>query len=94
MEWPYLTLDIAENTTDEQVRKGYLRCVQACPPEKNAARFAAIQQAYELIRTEEARAELKLFGLPGEDSIAALIPERAELKKNIPMNIWLDELNR
>jgi len=94
MEWPYLTLDISENATDEQIRQAYLQKVRAFPPEKNGERFAAIQQAYALVNGREARSELKLFGLPcgDENSIADLFPESDEERKIIPMQIWLDEL--
>ncbi|MDQ6975118.1 MAG: DnaJ domain-containing protein [Mariprofundaceae bacterium] len=94
MEWPYLTLDIAENATDEQVRQAYVQKVQQYPPEKNGKRFSAIQQAYSLVNSKETRSALKLFGLPNgdENSIADLFPEPDEEMVIIPMCIWLKEL--
>ena len=94
MNWPYLTLELAENASDDDVRAAYQRKVRECPPEKDAQRFSAIQQAYDLVKTAEKRSELKLFGIPEQPAkLTDLVPDETHLRKNIPMDIWLKELN-
>ena len=94
MNWPYLILDLKETTTDAEVRSAYQRKVRECPPEKDAARFSEIRQAYELLKTKEARSHIKLFGLPEMPAtMIDLIPEETHLRKNVPMDVWIRELN-
>ena len=94
MNWPYLVLELNETTTDDEVRAAYQRKVRECPPEKDAERFSAIQQAYELLKTAEKRSEVRLFGLPENPTmIADLVPDESHLRQPIPMAVWLKELN-
>lgn len=94
MQWPYLVLDIPETVSDEDVRKAYQRKVRDCPPEHDAERFSAIQQAYDLVKDAECRARLKLFGLPERPgTLAELIPDASDQRNVIPRDVWLKELN-
>jgi len=92
VKWPYLVLNLPEETTDDDVRRAYLCEVRKCPPEKDPQRFSEIRQAYETLETREKRAHLRLFGLtPPPDSLAELIPTTDNSRSNIPMHIWLGE---
>ena len=94
MYWPYAVLELHENPTDEEVRKAYQKKVRECPPEKDAEMFSAIQQAYEQVKTAEARAHIKLFGVPEKpDKLADFFPEQPSKRNIIPMNVWLKEIN-
>ena len=94
MNWPYLILDLKETATDDEVRSAYQRKVRECPPEKDADRFSAIQQSYELLKTQDARSRIKLFGLPEmPGKLTDLVPDDKHLRKTVPMNVWLKELN-
>lgn len=93
MYWPYAVLELHESPTDAEVREAYQRKVRECPPEKDAERFSAIQQAYENLKTAEARAQIKLFGVPEKpEQLGDYIPEQRHVRNTIPMDVWLQEL--
>ncbi|HFE39365.1 MAG TPA: J domain-containing protein [Gammaproteobacteria bacterium] len=61
MSDPYHILGVSRNPTDDDVRQAYLAAIRRYPAEQNAARFQAIQHAYETIKTERLRVKLKWF---------------------------------
>ena len=67
--------------SDEEVAAAYHRKLRAFPPEEHPAEFAVISEAYEAVRTEADRIDLRLFGLvPAPDRAAELAEhERPEL---------------
>ena len=64
-----------EDLPDERVRQRYLQLIREFPPEQNPARFAAIREAYEKIRTLHARAKHRLFGAGAEETLDQIIEE-------------------
>ncbi len=93
MPCPYLTLGVAESATSEQIRRAYLRAARAHPPDREPRRFQAIHEAYERVRDEEARARLKLFGLPPEEltgPLSALVPGVTGERKPVGIDRWLE----
>ena len=58
---PYLILDVPRQTTDDEVRKAYLKAIRDCPPEQDSARFQRIQRAYDTIKTQRLRLKHGLF---------------------------------
>ena len=61
MSDPYLVLGIARGADDAAVRAAYLAAVRRHPPERDAARFAAVHRAFEALSTERLRLEHELF---------------------------------
>ncbi len=59
---PYLTLGIHERVSDAEVAAAYHRKLRSYPPEEHPAEFAVISEAYEAVRTEADRIDLRLFG--------------------------------
>lgn len=57
---PFHILGVSYGADDDAVRKAYLAAVRENPPDGNAERFGAIIEAYERIKTEEARARYHL----------------------------------
>ncbi len=93
MPCPYLTLAVAETATSGEIREAYLRAARAHPPDREPQRFQAIHEAYERIRDEEARARLKLSGLPASEltgPLADLVPGRPGERKSIGSDRWLE----
>lgn len=89
---PYMVLDIPEAAPPEKIRAAYLNGVRRFPPERDPVRFQALAEAYELIKDEESRARLRVFGLPGltdESRLADLAPETAKARARIGMESWL-----
>lgn len=59
---PYLTLGVGERVDDADVSAAYHAALRAFPPEEHPEQFARISEAYEAIRTEADRIDLRLFG--------------------------------
>ena len=80
MSDPYLTLGIHERVSDEDVMAAYHRKLREFPPEEHPEEFAYISEAYEAIRTEADRIDLRLFGeVPSPGRMAGLaLHERPE----------------
>jgi curved DNA-binding protein CbpA len=58
---PYLILGVDRDADDAGVERAYLDAIKRCPPERDAARFAAIRTAYEQLRTRRDRIGHALF---------------------------------
>lgn len=63
MIYPYEVLEVAEDAPQTEVRKAYLAKLREFPPEKSAEKFQQVTEAYEHIKDEVARANLKVFGM-------------------------------
>ena len=77
--YPYDILGVAEDSTDAVIRMAYLRLVHENSPEENPEKFQRISEAYNMIKDEESRARIELFGLPVKDisdcAVTDLLPE-------------------
>lgn len=70
---PYLTLGIQEMVSNEDVVNAYHKKLREFPPEEFPEQFAFISEAYEAIRTESDRVDLRLFGpVPSAERISEL----------------------
>jgi len=58
---PYRILDIARDADDATIRAAYLAAVRDCPPERDAARFAALRRAYDMLSNQRTRLQHALF---------------------------------
>lgn len=72
---PYLLLGVARGADDGAVRAAYLAAVRDCPPERDRARFEAIQAAYEQLKSRDRRLAYDLFdtSLPTLAEVAAAL---------------------
>lgn len=61
MRDPYLLLGLNDDADDAAVERAYRQAIKDCPPERDAARFQALREAYETLRTPRARLAHRLF---------------------------------
>ncbi|NEX17594.1 MAG: molecular chaperone DnaJ [Halochromatium sp.] len=58
---PFLTLGIEPDAEDATVEAAYRAAIKRCPPERDAAAFQALREAYERVRTRDDRIAYRLF---------------------------------
>lgn len=58
---PFLILGVAEEATDEEVKRRYLALVRVFSPERDPERFQAIRTAFEAIRSRRGRLRQRLL---------------------------------
>ena len=58
---PFDLLGVAEDASDDAIKKAYLQRVREHPPERDPDRFQAIRAAYEAIKTRKDRLSYRLF---------------------------------
>jgi curved DNA-binding protein CbpA len=61
MQTPFEILDVAEDASDESIKKAYLKRVREYPPEHHVEAFQHIPTAFERIQTEKQRRSHRLF---------------------------------
>jgi len=61
MKTPFDILDVAEDATDEAIKKAYLRKVRQYPPERAPKKFQDIRAAFEAIVSRKQRLKYQLF---------------------------------
>lgn len=73
MKNPWLVLGVPQEADDADVRRAYLELVRTFPPDRHPARFRAVQEAYEALKTKDRRVEYRLFNTcpPAETPLAA-----------------------
>ncbi|MCK4983313.1 MAG: DnaJ domain-containing protein [Victivallaceae bacterium] len=81
MLYPFEVLELQENASLKEIRKAYLRKLRVYSPEKAPEMFQAVSEAYEMLKDEESRARLELFGMPLNGNEAPEINDLLPLKK-------------
>lgn len=64
MKTAFDVLGVAMNADDHAIKKAYLKKVRTFPPSTAPDEFREIQDAYNYLKTERARAAYRLFHLP------------------------------
>ena len=86
---PFAVLGLDEDATDAAVRAAYLVAVRAHPPDRDPAGFQRIREAYDAIRDEDRRVELRLFGPPPLDRLEALREAFPDERRHVGPDPWL-----
>jgi curved DNA-binding protein CbpA len=86
---PFTTLGLDDTADDAAVRAAYLAAVRAHPPDRDPEGFQRIRAAYDAIRDEDRRLELRLFGPPPLDRLEALIDEFPDERRHVGPDLWL-----
>ena len=93
MAHPFITLDIKENASDEEIRKAYLRQIRQYPPESSPTEFQEINQAYMAIKDECSRAEFRLFGKVYEKvPLSSMLPKTYKKRNRVGIRNWINFL--
>jgi DnaJ domain len=58
---PFAILGVDENAGDEAIKQRYLALVRAYPPDREPDRFQEYRRAYEAVRGERERLQVKLL---------------------------------
>jgi curved DNA-binding protein CbpA len=61
MQTPFEILGVAEDASDEAIKKAYLKKVREYPPDHHVEAFQRIRGAFESIQTEKQRHQYRLF---------------------------------
>ncbi len=89
---PFAVLCVSHDASTEQISTAYYEGIRNHPPDRDPEGFKRIRAAYELLRDEESRAKLRLFGpapLPDWKDVLDLLPR--EMKFKGP-RLWLELL--
>ncbi len=91
---PFAVLGLPVDSDDAAIRRRYLELVRQFPPEKNPERFAAVRQAYDLLRDDPTRWHYRLFEAGQKESIEALIEELQcrSLRRRLSLKSLLSQL--
>ncbi len=81
---PYLVLNVPVTASDSEIRSAWLSAIQAAPPERDAVRFQAVQEAYTAIKDARSRARWEVFHeIPAADSPAAILAAHLALSGQV-----------
>jgi curved DNA-binding protein CbpA len=94
MRDPYLILGLAPDADDAAVERAYHDGIRRCPPERDAARFAALRAAYEQLRTRRDRLAHDLFDTTPPDAGDVLEKAAAVAAPGRPERALLEALLR
>ena len=86
---PFAVLGLDEDASDAAVRAAYLAAVRAHPPDRDPAGFQRIREAYDAIRDEDRRLDLRLFGPPPLDRLEALLEAFPDERRHVGPDPWL-----
>jgi curved DNA-binding protein CbpA len=86
---PFAVLGLDEDASDAAVRAAYLGAVRAHPPDRDPAGFQRIREAYDAIRDEDRRLDLRLFGPSPLDRLEALLEAFPDEPRHVGPDPWL-----
>jgi len=86
---PFAVLGLDEDASDAAARTAYLAAVRAHPPDRDPSGFQRIREAYDAIRDEDRRLDLRLFGPPPLDRLEALLDAFPDERRHVGPAPWL-----
>jgi curved DNA-binding protein CbpA len=88
---PFEVFGVGLDVDDETIRRRYLELVRRHSPERDPERFAAIREAYELLRGREGRLRYLLFEMGKRESIDDLLAEAkgSTFRRRLPTELLL-----
>lgn len=81
----YLTLGLAPNASQSEIRRRYLDLIRSHPPSRDAERFGRIAAAYEALQDDRSRVRTAIFGSAAYNdwqlALDALVEARTAARK-------------
>ena len=81
----YLTLGLAPNASQPEIRRRYLDLIRSHPPSRDPDRFGRIAAAYEALQDDRSRVRTAIFGIAAyndwELALDALVEARVATRK-------------
>ncbi len=88
---PWTILGVEPGASEDEIRAAYREAVKRHPPDRDAAAFARINDAFAKVRDPRARARERLFGpsaLSGADELRDML--RAGKRPPAGPELWLE----
>lgn len=76
---PYAVLGVERTSDEAAIKRAYFKLVREHPPEREPEKFQEIREAYEQVRTAEARSQTDLFLL----QLPPSLPRRRKSSYNL-----------
>ena len=89
---PFELLGVDETAGNDEIRAAYQRAIVAHPPDRDPGGFQKVRDAYDVVRDEDARLELRLFGPPRLESFLELLEDVGEGKRYVGAGPWIAAL--
>jgi curved DNA-binding protein CbpA len=89
---PCAILGVTEEAGDEEIRAAYLRKIKEYPPDRAAAEFERVRDAYEVLRDPRRRTRHLLFSGDPLDSLEHLVEGRRAPRRFTGPKPWLAAL--
>ena len=89
---PFELLGVEETAGNDEIRAAYQRAILAHPPDRDPGGFQKVRDAYDAVRDEDARLELRLFGPPLFGSFSELLEEVGEARRYVGPGPWIATL--
>ena len=81
----YLTLNLAPDASQEEIRQRYLELIRSHPPSRDPERFGRIAAAYEALQDDRSRVRTAIFGIAAysdwELALDALVQARTAARR-------------
>jgi curved DNA-binding protein CbpA len=90
---PYQVLGIEPEATSEEIRAAYLRKIREHPPERDAAAFELVRDAYADLRDPRERTRRLLFGGDPLPPLDHLLNGRTPARRFAGPKAWLAALH-
>ena len=89
---PYAVLAVDYEADDESIRAAYLTKLKQFPPDRSAAEFEQVRDAYELLRDRRRRAQYRLFSVNPEAPLQSLLEGIESQRRFAGPTPWLTVL--
>jgi DnaJ-class molecular chaperone len=91
---PFAILDVDPAATTEEISAAYYEGIRQHPPDRDPEGFKRIRAAYEVLKDEESRARLRLFGPEPLESLGDLLDLVPAGRKFAGPRPWLEVLKQ
>ena len=91
-ENPHTIIGVTPDATPEEIRAAYLNKIKEYPPERFAAEFERIRDAYAILRDARDRSRLMLQSINPEAPLETLLDHRKQTRHFVGPEAWLSAM--